>query len=82
MEAKFTRTEIEKLVKKTLAHTKGIRWEGVNLWVDIDTFELDKESIRGLDVWTHDKEIELPKVRYCICTAEKDGKKRHFIVMQ
>jgi hypothetical protein len=82
MEVRVTKSEIEKLIRKHLAHTTITKWANNELVLDIDVLELNEEKIRGERIWVYKEKAKMVKGKYCICPLIKKDEKNYFLVIQ
>lgn len=82
MEARLSKGEIEKVIKKHLIHSTPIRWEGSDLILEVNSLKLRKEEIDGTTVFMFGKQMVIDCGKYAICPIIKKDDTRFFIVIQ
>jgi len=82
MEARLSRTEIEKLVKLHLPNTKVKKWDGNELIMDVNIMKLKKIKIRNTMVYTLSEKVKSKTGDYIICPVIKNDFDLKYIVIQ
>lgn len=82
LEARITKTEIEKIIRKHIPFSTVKRWEGNELIVDVDVIQLRREVIRETQVFTFKKEVTMSQGRYTICPVIKEESQKYFLLVQ
>jgi hypothetical protein len=82
LEARISKTEIEKMVKRNLPYTELRRWEGNELIVDIDIMKLKRDVIREAQVYSFKQIITMIPSNYVICPVIKEESQKYFLLIQ
>ena len=82
VEARLTKTEIEKIIRRHLPFTKCLKWDEDDLVVEVDMWRLKRRMINSQEIWSFKNEIRTERGRYIICPILQQEAKDYFVVLQ